>query len=135
MVETTQKHYSLTVGSALGLFKGLLAKIKAIDAKHGKFEMVLATGDFFGDPAQNSSKNELTELLEGKLEGRYVPPFSVHYLTFLLVPIQVYIMQGKHPLPQVVIDKVTETGGQLCHNIFLLSMFNDCRGSMKSHIA
>ncbi|KAF8469918.1 CwfJ C-terminus 1-domain-containing protein-like protein [Gautieria morchelliformis] len=95
----------LAVGSALGSFKSLFSKVKAIDLKHGKFEIVLATGDFFGPSSDGSVEDELNELLQDKLE----------------VPIQVYIMQGKHPLPQAVIDKVKESGGQLCTNVFLLN--------------
>lgn len=83
--------------------------------------MVLATGDFFGPSSDDSSGDELLGLLEDKLEGRCVmilPSIAAETTT---VPIQVYIMQGQHPLPQVVIDKVKESGGQLCTNVFLLS--------------
>ncbi|KAF8584079.1 hypothetical protein K439DRAFT_1633822 [Ramaria rubella] len=94
----------LAVGSTLGSFKGLFTKLRAIDIKHGKFEMVLATGDFFGASSQ-TGEDELTELLEDKLE----------------VPIQLYIMQGEHALPQAVVKKVEKTGGHLCNNVFLLN--------------
>ena len=63
---------SLTVGSAVGAISDLFAKIKAIDAKHGKFDFVLCTGDFFG-PVQSydekSAPNDVMKLLNGKLEG------------------------------------------------------------------
>jgi hypothetical protein len=64
----------LTVGSTLGSIKDLLAKIKAIDAKHGKFDLVLCTGDFFGPPTGDTNnaidrEGEINLLLEGKLEG------------------------------------------------------------------
>ena len=36
-------------------------------------------------------------------------------------PLECYIMQGQHPLPDLVIDKFTKTGGELCKNVFLLS--------------
>lgn len=64
---------SLTVGSVCGSISELFSKIKAIDAKHGKFDFVLCTGDFFGPPrdAEDTDKNdEVMQLLEGKLEGR-----------------------------------------------------------------
>jgi len=47
--------------------------------------------------------------------------------TFLLIsvyhvaPIECYIMQGEHPLPQSVVEKFAKTGGELCKNVFLLS--------------
>lgn len=41
--------------------------MKAIDAKHGKFDVVICVGDFFADPASEDA--ELNALLDGKLEG------------------------------------------------------------------
>lgn len=65
---------SLTVGSAVGSIRDLFAKIKAIDAKHGKFNFVLCTGDFFGplkssDEPLEEEENETDLLLDGKIEG------------------------------------------------------------------
>ncbi|KAF8517598.1 CwfJ C-terminus 1-domain-containing protein-like protein [Hysterangium stoloniferum] len=95
----------LAVGSALGSFQNLFSKIKAIDQKHGKFEAVLATGDFFGPSTEGLQEGELSDLLNEKLE----------------VPLQVYVMQGEHPLPRTVIEKVEKTGGQICSNVYLLN--------------
>lgn len=65
---------SLTVGSAAGSIRELFAKIKAIDAKHGRFDLVLCTGDFFGprkdEEETYSEDSDLVQLLDGKLEGR-----------------------------------------------------------------
>jgi len=50
----------------------LFAKVKAIDAKHGKFDLVLCTGDFFGpikDTEDSEESDETTQLLDGALEG------------------------------------------------------------------
>lgn len=57
----------LTVGSAVGSIAALFSKIKAIDAKHGKFDFVLCTGDFFGPPGDEGGDTE--KLLSGELEG------------------------------------------------------------------
>jgi hypothetical protein len=51
----------------------LFAKVKTIDEKHGKFDLVLCTGDFFG-PIRNEEvgseeSNETAQLLDGTLEG------------------------------------------------------------------
>ncbi|THH19473.1 hypothetical protein EW146_g1707 [Bondarzewia mesenterica] len=97
----------LTVGSALGSIRELFAKIKAIDAKHGKFDLTLCTGDFFGPVKDDveDEKGDVAQLLQGKLEA----------------PLPCYVMQGELPLPQTVIDKFSETSGELCNNVFLLS--------------
>jgi hypothetical protein len=58
------------VGPAVGSFRELFAKIKAIDAKHGKFDICLCVGDFFGPPAEDGTiSDDLQSLLNGELEG------------------------------------------------------------------
>lgn len=63
----------MTVGSAAGSIRELFAKIKAIDAKHGKFDLVLCTGDFFGLPNDEGEEykddDDVMQLLSGALEG------------------------------------------------------------------
>ncbi|KAL0946817.1 hypothetical protein HGRIS_012986 [Hohenbuehelia grisea] len=98
----------LTVGSALGSLKDLFAKIKSINAKHGKFDFVLCTGDFFGplgEAPSGEKHDEVAQLLDGELEA----------------PLECYIMQGENPLPDKVIEKFAKTGGELCKNVFLMS--------------
>ncbi|KAG6833660.1 hypothetical protein H0H87_002856 [Tephrocybe sp. NHM501043] len=98
----------LAVGSAAGSIKDLFAKITAIDAKHGKFDLVLCTGDFFGPISGDASYNnddDITKLLAGELEA----------------PIDCYIMQGEYPLPEKVVEKFAKDGGELCKRVFLLS--------------
>jgi len=61
----------LIVGATVGTIRGLFAKVKAIDAKHGKFDLLLCAGDFFGPPKEETSSNddEIGQLLDGQLEG------------------------------------------------------------------
>ncbi|KAI0723917.1 nuclear protein [Cerioporus squamosus] len=98
----------LTVGSAVGSIRDLFAKIKSIDDKHGKFDLVLCLGDFFGPPKDAADAyeedHEVMQLLEGRLEA----------------PVECYIMQGEYPLPAPVIEKFAKTGGALSKNVFLL---------------
>ena len=53
----------------------MFAKIKAIDAKHGKFDFVLCAGDFFGpvkeDTNENSGEDDISQLLGGNIEGSF----------------------------------------------------------------
>ncbi|KAF8205767.1 hypothetical protein K438DRAFT_522389 [Mycena galopus ATCC 62051] len=95
----------LTVGSAVGSIRDLFTKIKAIDAKHGKFDLVLCAGDFFGPLGDPSAEEQTEQLLEGALEA----------------PIECYIMQGDNPLSDSVIQKFAKTGGELCKNVFLMN--------------
>ncbi|RPD66453.1 nuclear protein [Lentinus tigrinus ALCF2SS1-7] len=98
----------LTVGSAVGSIRDLFTKIKSIDDKHGKFDLVLCLGDFFGPPKDAAEAyeedHEVMQLLEGRLEA----------------PVECYIMQGEYPLPAPVIEKFAKTGGALSKNVFLL---------------
>ncbi|KAJ3788223.1 CwfJ C-terminus 1-domain-containing protein-like protein [Lentinula aff. detonsa] len=103
----------LALGSANGSIKELFAKIKAIDNKHGKFDLALCVGDFFGRPkesgavenTEDAGLDEILLMLDEKLDA----------------PIECYIMQGENPLPDVVIQKFSKTGGELCKNVFLMS--------------
>jgi hypothetical protein len=99
----------LTVGSTVGSIRDLFAKTKAIDAKYGKFDLLICVGDFFG-PARDeevvsAENDDISQLLDGRLEA----------------PIECYVMQGEYPLPTVVIEKFAKTGGELCKNVFLMS--------------
>jgi hypothetical protein len=61
---------SLTVGPAVGSIRDLFAKIKAINAKHGKFDLVLCVGDFFGPVREDGEiSEEIKDLLDEKIEG------------------------------------------------------------------
>ncbi|KAJ8594437.1 hypothetical protein M405DRAFT_850139 [Rhizopogon salebrosus TDB-379] len=99
----------LTVGSALGSIRDLFAKIKAIDAKHGKFDCVLCVGDFFGPLKESGDEGHGTDETEQLLNGD------------IEVPLKCYIMQGENPLPDSVIEKYTKTSGELCKDVFLLN--------------
>ena len=65
----------LTVGSAAGAIRELFSKVQAIDAKHGKFDLVLCTGDFFGPPKDEdeeySENDDVMKLLNGELDGMF----------------------------------------------------------------
>ncbi len=127
--------HRLTVGSAVGLIRDLFAKIKAIDAKHGKFDIVLCTGDFFGplkdDQSELAADSEIAELLDGRLEGAHnyllIRTGFIAFLYFVhIAPIDCYVMQGEHPLPKRVVEKFAKTGGELGKNIFLMSALVSC---------
>ena len=70
-------HVRLTVGSAAGAIRELFTKVQAIDAKHGKFDLVLCTGDFFGPPKgegeEYTDEDDVMQLLNGVLDGEYCP--------------------------------------------------------------
>lgn len=63
------------MGSAVGSFREIFAKIKAIDAKHGKFDFALCAGDFFGplkEPSEEEmGEDDVSQLLEGNIEGLF----------------------------------------------------------------
>ena len=106
--------------------------MKALDAKHGKFDLVLCVGDFFGPPKDEeepyTEDDEAVQLLEGKLEGRvrsvFSPVCSTHRRAHDAVPVECYIMQGEHPLPGPVIEKFAKTGSALTKGVNLLRMFH-----------
>jgi hypothetical protein len=61
---------SLTVGSAVGSIRDIFSKINGINAKHGKFDLVLCLGDFFGPVKEDGTgSEEVSQLLNGEIEG------------------------------------------------------------------
>ena len=118
----------LIVGSAVGSIREIFAKIKSIDQKHGKFDLVLCLGDFFGPPRDAheayEEDHEVMQLLDGRLEGRVFFNKLCMYahlsIRCVIAPVECYIMQGEHPLPAPVIEKFAKTGGPLSKNVFLL---------------
>jgi hypothetical protein len=116
----------LTVGSTVGSIRDLFAKVKAIDAKHGKFDLLICVGDFFGparDVQVSEENDDISQLLDGRLEGMLMSCTTYSILIRRQAPIECYVMQGECPLPTVVIEKFAKTGGELCKNVFLMSMF------------
>ena len=61
----------MTVGSAKGSITELFKKVQAIDSKHGKFEIVLCVGDFFG-AADGEKQKETEQLLAGEIKGTWI---------------------------------------------------------------
>ena len=116
----------MTVGATVGSIRDLFAKVKAIDAKHGKFDLLICVGDFFGparDVQVSEENDDISQLLDGKLEGMLLSCTTYSILIRRQAPIECYVMQGERPLPTVVIEKFAKTGGELCKNVFLMSMF------------
>jgi hypothetical protein len=63
-------------------------------------------------------------LLDGKLAGeRVLFAGCACILTELSIqaPIEMYVMQGEHPLPGPVVDRFAKTSGDVGKNVFLLS--------------
>ena len=62
---------SLTVGSAVGSIRDIFAKIDGINTKHGKFDVVLCIGDFFGPVKTDGTTDnpEVAQLLNGDIVG------------------------------------------------------------------
>lgn len=91
----------LVIGSVLGELRGFVDKVQTLDGKYGPFAFILCLGDFFDNSDDHPSVDEL-------LGG------SIH------VPKTTYIMGGEHKLPQKILEKAAQTGGELAPNILLL---------------
>lgn len=64
--------------------------MKAIDAKHGKFDLLLCTGDFFGSPPETDegsteADDDIAQLLDGRLEGARstIPVYYIGYVVLI----------------------------------------------------
>lgn len=112
----------LVVGSAMGSIDTLFDKMSAIHEKHGPFNLALCTGDFFSPPGADDGGNA-EKLLSGQLRGapRLCLEAGESEPNNILAPLPCYLMQGKHPMPEIVIERFSKTNGELCDNVFLLS--------------
>lgn len=61
----------------MGSIKDIFAKIKTIDAKHGKFDFAVCAGDFFGPMKEEGHDDELSHFLGGNIEGAHAVPSAV----------------------------------------------------------
>ena len=59
---------SIVVGPALGNICSLFEKVKALDAKYGKFEFAICVGDFFGSTSDENDA-QIDDLLAGRTTG------------------------------------------------------------------
>jgi len=62
---------SIVVGPALGNISSLFEKVKALDAKYGKFEFAICIGDFFG-PTSDENDAQIEDLLASRTIGSSV---------------------------------------------------------------
>lgn len=105
MASTPPSLRILVVGSAMGSIATLFVKMSAIHEKHGPFNLALCVGDFFGSSPDVNDGGDTEKLLGGQL----------------MAPLPCYIMQGEHPMPEIVIEQFSKTNGELCDNVFLLN--------------
>ncbi|KAG0050731.1 hypothetical protein BGZ83_004478 [Gryganskiella cystojenkinii] len=95
------KKMTLVVGSANGDLKNLCAKVGTINSKHGPFDILFCTGNFF---AKETPIETIDELMENKLD----------------FPIATYFIHGDHGVPGIVERRAARNGGEVCNNLFYL---------------
>ncbi|KAG0371220.1 GPI inositol deacylase [Mortierella sp. AD032] len=91
----------LVVGSANGDLRNLCAKVGTMQAKHGPFNILFCTGNFF---AQETPIEVIDELLEDKLD----------------FPITTYFMHGDNGVPGIIERTAKRKNGEVCNNLFYL---------------
>ncbi|KAI8926861.1 CwfJ C-terminus 1-domain-containing protein-like protein, partial [Entophlyctis helioformis] len=93
----------LVVGSLDGRLKQAFAKVAAIHAKHGPFDLMLCTGDLFGpDPDQQVAD------LEALLSRSLTPPLPT------------YFVSGRHPIAPKVAEIIDRSDGQVTDSLTYL---------------
>ncbi|KAJ3126581.1 hypothetical protein HK100_010190, partial [Physocladia obscura] len=88
-------------GSSSKDFEAALNKVAALHNKHGPFELMLSTGDFFAAPAADS-------MLAAKLLSNSI-----------IVPAPLYVVAGRTPPPTRIAERVATTG-EICANVYFL---------------
>ena len=83
----------------------MLEKIAKLHSKNS-FSLAIILGDFFALPESSSDEDDsnLLALINGEVE----------------VPLPTYFTAGKYPLPSFVIEKLEQSGDELCPNLYFL---------------
>ncbi|KAF9947523.1 hypothetical protein BGZ65_008741, partial [Modicella reniformis] len=91
----------LVVGSADGDLRNLCSKVGSINSKHGPFDILFCTGNFF---AKETPMETIDDLLENKLD----------------FPITTYFIGGDNGVPGIIERTALRKNGEICNNLFYL---------------
>ncbi|KAG0214875.1 GPI inositol deacylase [Mortierella sp. NVP41] len=91
----------LVVGSANGDLRNLCSKVGTMQAKHGPFDVLFCTGNFF---APETPIEVIDDLMENKLD----------------FPITTYFMHGDNGVPGIIERTAKRKNGEICNNLFYL---------------
>ncbi|KAI8362293.1 CwfJ C-terminus 1-domain-containing protein-like protein [Mortierella sp. GBAus27b] len=92
---------ALVVGSANGDLHTLCSKVKSMNDKHGPFDILFCTGNFF---ATETPMETIDDLLENKLD----------------FPITTYFIGGDNGVPAIIERTALRKNGEICNNLFYL---------------
>ncbi|WVF70938.1 hypothetical protein IAT40_005733 [Kwoniella sp. CBS 6097] len=96
MAEQSQSLKILAIGSPLSDLTTLVAKINAINGKHGPFDACVIVGDLFKEGSDGS---------------------EVDGMNF---PVPTYFTVGKYAIPEAIQTRITKTGGEVTNNLVYL---------------
>ncbi|KAJ3112405.1 hypothetical protein HDU96_004584 [Phlyctochytrium bullatum] len=105
----------LAVGSVKGAFESFFSKVSAINKKHGPFDLIICTGDFFG----KASPESLEKLTKGEFK----------------VPVSTYIIRGASVFPDAIRERLASNDNEICENVFYLGSFGTYATSQGLRIA
>ncbi|KAK3814259.1 MAG: CwfJ C-terminus 1-domain-containing protein-like protein [Benniella sp.] len=91
----------LVVGSANGDLHNLCSKVKSMNDKHGPFDILFCTGNFF---ARETPMDTIDDLLENKLD----------------FPMTTYFIGGDNGVPGIIERTALRKNGEICNNLFYL---------------
>ncbi|KAG0367058.1 hypothetical protein BGZ54_004483 [Gamsiella multidivaricata] len=92
---------ALVVGSANGDLRNLCSKVGTINSKHGPFDIMFCSGNFF---AKETPIETIDDLLENKLD----------------FPMTTYFIHGDNGVPGIIERTALRKQGEICNNLFYL---------------
>ena len=95
----------IIAGAVNGDFRAVFEKISKLHAKNS-FSLAIILGDIFANPAASSPLDEenVKALLKAEIK----------------IPLATYFTIGKYPLPAEIIEKIKESGNDVCPNLYFL---------------
>ncbi|KAI8811766.1 CwfJ C-terminus 1-domain-containing protein-like protein [Cladochytrium replicatum] len=110
----------LVTGAVRGNYKAFFAKITSIHAKHGPFELLLCTGDFF-DPSWAATLSDVAgDGIAAMVGASGFEAFDDLIAGKISVPIPTYVLDGGNPIPFAIASVIDRKEGDLCENLVYL---------------
>ena len=97
-----------------------IAKITAINAKHGPFDACVLVGDTFKEGSDGS-----------ELDGLKCELLMSNESKLMAVPVPTYFTLGQYELPGSIQKRIEDTGGEVVENLVFLGGLNEVAGADK----
>ncbi|KAI8811307.1 CwfJ C-terminus 1-domain-containing protein-like protein [Cladochytrium replicatum] len=110
----------LVTGAVRGNYKAFFSKVASIHAKHGPFELLLCTGDFFDPSWAATLSDSAADGVASIVGASGFEAFDDLIAGKISVPVPAYVLDGGNPIPFAIASVIDRKEGDLCENLVYL---------------